>query len=388
MTKREKYTAEFRAQAVKKVEEHNGNISLTSRELGLPMQTLFNWCNKANKGQLIGTEQYAPDIMAILEENKQLKRALRIAEEEREIPKKGHSILRKKQLEKYAFVQNNSKRFSINRMCKVFDVHVSGYYQWINKKISIQSTHRNRCELIVKAAHQAKNGLYGHERLHQYLLVQGYSISLYMVRTIREKLGIRCTKHCRYKQTTQSKHNKPIYTNLLGQYFEYSQPNQAWCSDITYIWTAEGWLYVAGIKDLFTHEIVGYAIDKHMTSQLVCDALNMAIRNQKPSKGLIVHSDRGSQYCSKAYRSIIQRHKFLGSMSRKGNCYDNAPIESFWGTLKNELVYHKDYKTRGEAKADITQYIELEYNQTRIQKGLGWMSPRQLANLYYERHAA
>ena len=209
-----------------------------------------------------------------------------------------------------------------------------------------------------------------------------------MVRTIREKLGIQCIKHRKYKQTTQSKHDKPIYRNLLGQYFEYSEPNQAWCSDITYIWTEEGWLYLAGIKDLFTNEIVGYAIDKHMTSKLVCDALNMAVSNQKPGKGLIVHSDRGSQYCSKDYRSILQKYKFLGSMSRKGNCYDNAPIESFWGTLKNELVYHKDYKTRSEAKADIAQYIELEYNQTRIQKGLGWISPRQLANTYYERHAA
>ena len=273
-------------------------------------------------------------------------------------------------------------------MCKVFDIHVSSYYHWAHRKIGIQTIHRNRCELIVKAAHQSKNGLYGYERLHQYLLAQGYKISQYMVRTIREKLGIQCIKNRKYKQTTQSKHDKPIYRNLLGQYFEYSEPNQAWCSDITYIWTEEGWLYLAGIKDLFTNEIVGYAIDKHMTSKLVCDALNMAVSNQKPGKGLIVHSDRGSQYCSKDYRSILQKYKFLGSMSRKGNCYDNAPIESFWVTLKNELVYHKDYKTRGEAKADIVQYIELEYNQTRIQKGLGWMSPRQLANLYYERHAA
>ena len=140
---------------------------------------------------------------------------------------------------------------------------------------------------------------------------------------------------------------------------------------------------MAGVKDLYTKELVGYAINKRMTADLVCRALNMAIKNKRPSKGLIVHSDRGSQYCSHAYHKTIKQHQFIGSMSGKGNCFDNAPIESFWGVLKNELVYHQDYKTRFTAINDIISYIELYYNQTRIQKGLGYQSPRQVWFDYY-----
>ncbi len=163
-------------------------------------------------------------------------------------------------------------------------------------------------------------------------------------------------------------------------------------SDITYFWTSEGWLYLAGVKDLYTKELVGYAINKRMTADLVCNALNMAINNKRLSSGLIVHSDRGSQYCSHAYHKIIKQHQFKGSMSGKGNCFDNAPIESFWGeehcsARKNELVYHQDYKTRFVAISDIIGYIKLYYNQTRIQKGLGYKSPRQMWFDYYRQSA-
>ena len=165
---------------------------------------------------------------------------------------------------------------------------------------------------------------------------------------------------------------------MLDQKFDAKRPNESWVSDITYIWTAEGWLYLAGVKDLYTKELVGYAINKRMAADLVYRALNMAIKNKRPSQGLIVHSDRGSQYCSHACHKIIKQHQFIGSMSGKGNCFYNAPIESFWCTLKNELVYHQDYKTRFTVINDITQYIELYYNQTSIQKDLGYRSPRQM----------
>jgi len=164
-------------------------------------------------------------------------------------------------------------------------------------------------------------------------------------------------------------------------------PNQAWVSDITYIWTTEGWLYLAALKDLCTKQIVGYSLNKRMTAELVCDALSMAIQNQKPPKGLIIHSDRGGQYCSHEYRKLIQKHGFLGSMSKKGDCFDNAPIESFWGILKNELVHHHQYKTREQAKAAITKYIELFYNQRRTQKGLNFRTPNQMA-ADFDRQAA
>ena len=244
----------------------------------------------------------------------------------------------------------------------------------------------------MKAAHSETRERYGVERLHAHLSERGHDISLYMVRRIKEEHGIKCLRHKRFKITTDSNHNKLVYPNVLDQKFDAKRPNESWVSDITYIWTSEGWLYLAGVKDLYTKELIGYAINKRMTADLVCRALNMAIKNKRPSQGLIVHSDRGSQYCSHAYYKIIRQHQFTGSMSAKGNCFDNAPIESFSGeehcsARKNELVYHQDYKTRFTAINDIIGYIELYYNQTRIQKGLAYKSPRQVWFDYYRQAA-
>ncbi len=166
-------------------------------------------------------------------------------------------------------------------------------------------------------------------RLHAHLRSQGHHISKYMVRSLKEEHGIVCRRHKRFKVTTNSNHNKLVYLNLLEQKFDANRPNEAWVSDIIYIWTLEGWLYLAGVKDLYTKDLVGYAINKRMTADLVCRVLNIAIKNKRPSQALIVHFDRGSQYCSHDYHKIITQHKFKGSMSRRGNCFDNALIESF-----------------------------------------------------------
>ncbi len=288
---------------------------------------------------------------------------------------------------KYAFIQDNQPLFSITTMCRVLSVKPSSYYDWMSRGLSDQQIRRNQCELLVRAAHTETKQRYGVERLQAHLSEQGHHISPYMVRSIKEEHDIKCRRHKRFKITTDSNHNKLVYPNVLDQKFDAKRPNESWVSDITYIWTTEGWLYLAGVKDLYTKELVGYAINKRMTADLVCKALNMAIKNKRPSQGLIVHSDRGSQYCSHAYHKIIKQHQFIGSMSAKGNCFDNAPIESFWGILKNELVYHQDYRTRFDAISDIIGYIELYYNQTRIQKGLGYKSPRQMWFDFY-RHAA
>ena len=288
---------------------------------------------------------------------------------------------------KYAFIKNNKLLFTIASMCKVLAIKPSSYYDWLSRDISDQQIHRNHCELLIRAAHSETRERYGVERLQAHLSEQGYYISQYMIRSVKEEHGIKCRRHKRFKVTTNSNHNKLVYPNVLDQKFDAKRPNESWVSDITYIWTAEGWLYLAGVKDLYTKELVGYAINKRMTADLVCRALNMAIKNKGPSQGLIVHSDRGSQYCSHAYHKIINQHHFKGSMSGKGNCFDNAPIESFWGTLKNELVYHQEYKTRFTATNEITQYIELYYNQTRIQKGLGYKTPRQVWFGYYRQAA-
>ena len=229
-------------------------------------------------------------------------------------------------------------------MCYVLSVKPSSYYDWSSRDISEQQIHRDHCELLIRAVHSETRERYGVERLHAKLIEQGHDISLYMVKRIKEEYGIKCRRHKRFKVTTDSDYNKLVYPNVLDKKFNAKRPNESWVSDITYIWTAEGWLYLAGVKDLYNKELAGYVISKRMTADLVCSALNMTIKNKGPSQGLIVHSDRGSQYCSHNYHKIINQHHFKGSMIGKGNCFDNAPIESFWSLLKNELVYHQDYK--------------------------------------------
>ena len=211
----------------------------------------------------------------------------------------------------------------------------------------------------VKVAHQQTKESYGYLRLTKHLHAQGIQTSQYAVRHIKKLHQLYCKRHKRFKRTTNRDHQRLAFDNLLGQQFNTAHPNQAWVSDITYIWTNEGWLYLAALKDLYTKQVVGYSLNERMTAQLVCDALKMAIGNQAPPQGLIVHSDRGSQYCSHHYRNMLVKYGFQGSMSKKGDCFDNAPIESFWGILKNELVHHRNYKTREEAQALIFFFASL-----------------------------
>ncbi len=269
--------------------------------------------------------------------------------------------------------------YPLSVMARLLGVSVTGYYDWLHRQPSKRQQQHEAALTLITAAHEATRESYGSVRLHQYLLNQGHTLSLHCVRSLRERHDIRCKRHKRFKVTTHSNHQKPVYDNHLKQQFEQvKQANQAWVSDITYVLTEEGWLYVAGVKDVYTKELVGYCQSSRMTTDIVVQALQMAIKRRKPSKGLIVHSDRGSQYCSLAYRQLIEKHECVGSMSAKGNCYDNAPIESFWATLKNELVYHQHYQTRAEAMSDIQSFIEIFYNRMRIQAKLGFRSPAQV----------
>jgi putative transposase len=209
-------------------------------------------------------------------------------------------------------------------------------------------------------------------------------VEICRIRKIRKKLGIKCKQKRRFKATTDSNHKLPVAENLLGQNFEATAPNKIWLSDITYVRTEEGWLYLAGHKALCTGEIVGYAMGDRITKELVGKSLYRAVAAKRPGKGLIHHSDRGSQYCSRDYRRLLEQFGMRISMSRKGNCYDNAPMESFWGVLKNELIYHRRYRTRQEAIRDITEYIEVFYNRQRKQAKLGYLSPVVYEKKFFE----
>lgn len=279
-------------------------------------------------------------------------------------------------------------RHGLAMMCSILKVSKSGYYKWLNRKPSKWAQEEGRLEVEIKAAHKRTRETYGPERLQHELKGQGISVGICRIRRIRKKLGIRCKQRKKFKATTDSKHTLPVAENVLNQQFEATKPNEVWLSDITYIPTEEGWLYLAGHKDLFTGEIVGYAMGSRITKNLVSQSLFKAVGAKRPGPGLIHHSDRGVQYCAHEYRKLMDQFKMRTSMSRKGDCYDNAPMESFWGTLKNELVHHSRYKTREQAIREITEHIEVFYNRQRRQARLGYLSPAVYERQYYARQAA
>ncbi len=266
-------------------------------------------------------------------------------------------------------------QYPVPFMSRVLDVAASGYYARLERPLSKRAKEEARLEIEIRAAHKRTRQTYGPERLQRDLAEHGIKTGICRIRRISKKLGIRCKQKRKFKATTDSKHKLPVAENLLGQQFKVSGPNVVWLSDITYIPTDEGWLYLAGHKDLFNGEIVGYAMGERMTKNLVSQSLFKAVAAKRPARGLIHHSDRGTQYCSYEYRDLLNQFGMIASMSRKGNCFDNAPMESFWGTLKQDLVHHRHYRTRQEAIQEITEYIEIFYNRIRKQARLGYPSP-------------
>ena len=266
---------------------------------------------------------------------------------------------------------------------KILGVSSSGYYDWKDRPLSQHDRDESRLEIEIKAANQRTRQTYGPARLQHELTEHGIQVGICRIRRIRKKLGIRCKQKRRFKVTTHSNHGLPVAENLLKQNFKAYKPNKVWVSDITYIPTDEGWLYLAGHKDLYSGEIVGYAMGERLSKYLVSESLHRALELKRPKDGLIQHSDQGSQYCADEYRNILRQRGIQESMSRKGNCYDNAPMESFWGTLKQELIHHRHYNTRAEAKREIREYIEIFYNRQRSQAKLGYLSPATYTRKFY-----
>jgi putative transposase len=274
-------------------------------------------------------------------------------------------------------------RYSVPLLSRILRVSASGFYAWTDRPLSAWAKEEMRLEVAIKAAHRRTRQTYGAERLQRELAEDGIRVGICRIKRIKRKLGLCCKQKRKFKATTDSKHKLPVAENLLKQQFKAYEPNAVWVSDITYIPTDEGWLYLAGHKDLFTSEIVGYAIGERLTRNLVSQSLLRAVNTRKPEKGLLHHSDRGSQYCSHEYQGLLRRFGLEVSMSGAGNCFDNAPMESFWGIIKQELINHRSYRTRQEAIEDITEYIEIFYNRQRRQAKLGFLSPADYAQKYY-----
>ena len=276
--------------------------------------------------------------------------------------------------------------YPLSLLCRVLDVSRSGFYAWLGRPLSAHAQYDERLKVAIKAAHVQTRQTYGVLRLLPELRAQGFETGRDRVVRLRKLLGLRCRQKRQFKTTTtNSRHDFPIAPNLLNQTFTPTRPNEAWVTDITYILTDEGWLYLAGVKDIFTCELVGYAMGARMTQDLTAQALWRAVRHKRPAPGLIHHSDRGSQYCADDYRKLVKQSGMQSSMSRRGNCYDNAPMESFWGSLKNEMIHHQRYVTRANAEAAIQEYIEVFYNRQRRHSRLGYISPALFAEKFRQR---
>ncbi len=274
-------------------------------------------------------------------------------------------------------MRTHERVFSVSAMCRVLDVTRSGYYAWKRRGERPREEENRRLDADIRRLFDLHKARYGAPRLTLELREEGWTVSRKRVAKRMRALGLRARAARKYKATTQSKHGLPVAPNLLGQDFTAKAPNRSWTSDITYIWTEEGWLYLAVVLDLYSRSIVGWAMAERMTRELAMSALTMAVWRRRPEPGVVVHSDRGSQYASGDYQALLETHGFLCSMSRKGDCYDNAAMECFFHSLKVEQVNDCRYRTREEAKADVFEYIETYYNAIRRHSTLNYLSPRE-----------
>ncbi len=283
---------------------------------------------------------------------------------------------------KYAFMQCNTGKSSIKAQCEAFGVSRSGYYAWRHRQgnPSQRQLARDKLDRLAAKAFEARKGRSGAVGLTLDLDEQGHTYNRKTVAASMKRQGLVAKAAKKFKATTDSDHKLPVAPNRLGQDFSAQAPNQKWVCDITYLWTNEGWLYLAVVLDLFSRMVVGWAMDKRMKAALVCDALQMALWRRKMPKGVMAHSDRGSQYCSKQYQALLAKHDLLCSMSGKGNCYDNAVAESFFHTLKVEMVHGESFATREDMRRAVFEYIEVDYNRTRRHSANGYISPLAFEN--------
>jgi putative transposase len=280
---------------------------------------------------------------------------------------------------RFRFIEDRRVEYPVRIMCSALDVSRAGYYAWRSRPESARSAANRQLLEDIQQIHCDHRGRYGSPRVHIELDAQGRGVSRGRVERLMRRHGIRAIMaRPRRVRTTDSRHDHPIAPNLLDRNFIAAAPNRIWLADITYVDTDHGWLYLAAVMDLYSRKIVGWAMQDHMRTELPLAALRMAISAQKPGAGLIHHTDRGVQYAAADYRNLTQSAGFRASMSRKADCYDNAPMESFFHTLKTELVHHRQYATREQAKRDIFAYVEGYYNRIRRHSAIGYISPIEM----------
>lgn len=289
---------------------------------------------------------------------------------------------------RFSLIATEKACYPVALLCRVLKVSRSGYYAWHKRPAATRTVQDQRLALEVAAIHAHSRGRYGSPRVHAELRERGQRIARKRVARLMRAAGLRGRERRRFRCTTDSKHQMAIKGNLLARRFAVAAPNTGWVTDITYLWTLEGWLYLAVILDLFSRRVIGWALSERLERGLALDALAMALKQRQPSSGLLHHSDRGSQYASHEYQQLLARYGILSSMSRSGNCWDNAVAESFFATLKLELVYQTRWSSRAEARSAVFEYIELFYNRQRRHSALGYLCPSQFEQRHHEPVAA
>ncbi|EDA5195014.1 IS3 family transposase [Salmonella enterica] len=372
---RKQHTPEFRQEALKLAERIG--VAAAARELNLYESQLYNWRSK-QQNQLSSSEREQEMSAEIA----RLKRQLAERDEELAILQKGRDILREAPEMKYVFIEKHQAEFNIKAMCRVLQIARSGWYVWHQRRHQINQRQRFRlvCDNVVREASSDAKQRYGAPRLTDELRAQGYQFNVKTVAASLRRQGRRAKASRRFRPVSYRKHGLPVSENLLKQDFYASGPNQKWVGDITYLRTGEGWLYLAVVIDLWSRSVIGWSMSSRMTAQLACDALQMALWRRKCPENVIVHTDRGGQYCSTDYQSLLKRHNLRGSMSARGCCYDNACAESFFHTLRVECIHGEDFVSREIMRTAVFNYSECDYNRWRRYSACGGLSPEQFEN--------
>ncbi|HGX0686319.1 TPA: IS3 family transposase [Escherichia coli] len=373
--KRKQHSPEFLSEALKLAERIG--VAAAARELSLYESQLYAWRSKLQ--QQMSSSERESELAA---ENARLKRQLAEQAEELAILQKGRDILREAPEMKYVFIEKHQAEFSIKAMCRVLRVARSGWYTWCQRRtrISTRQQFRQHCDSVVLAAFTRSKQRYGAPRLTDELRAQGYPFNVKTVAASLRRQGLRAKASRKFSPVSYRAHGLPVSENLLEQDFYASGPNQKWAGDITYLRTDEGWLYLAVVIDLWSRAVIGWSMSPRMTAQLACDALQMALWRRKRPRNVIVHTDRGGQYCSADYQAQLKRHNLRGSMSAKGCCYDNACVESFFHSLKVECIHGEHFISREIMRATVFNYIECDYNRWRRHSWCGGLSPEQFEN--------
>ncbi|WP_312725965.1 IS3 family transposase [Atlantibacter hermannii] len=374
-----RYPEEFKTEAVKQVVDRGYSVSSVATRLDITTHSLYAWIKKYGPDSSTNKEQ--SDAQA---EIRRLQKELKRVTDERDIFKKSRGVLRKAVRLRYAFIRDNSCCWPVRLLCRVLDVHPSGFYAWL------QQPHSQRHQADLRLTGQIKQFwlesgcVYGYRKIHLDLRDSGQQCGVNRVWRLMKRVGIKA--QVGYRSPRARKGEASIVSpNRLQRQFNPDAPDERWVTDITYIRTHEGWLYLAVVVDLFSRKIIGWSMQSRMTKDIVLNALLMAVWRRNPQKQVLVHSDQGSQYTSHEWQSFLKSHGLEGSMSRRGNCHDNAVAESFFQLLKRERIKKKIYGTREEARSDIFDYIEMFYNSKRRHGSSDQMSPTEYENQYYQR---